>query len=388
MFLRCFRVDLKVFLFMPVSRPRSAIRVRPVVVCIPAHDEAAEILPCLLALARQTVPIDSVVLCLNNCHDDTAAVVRAHSGRLPFPLHAIEVTLPELRASAGEARRIAMDHAAILARGDGALLTTDADARVPPGWVATNLAALEAGAEVVAGRAVIEPEGAKAIPAHVHATDAREAVYAALLDEIYARVDPDPADPWPRHDEESGASIAVTVAAYTRVGGMPAVALGEDRAFFDAARRVDARIRHSLDISVIVSARIEGRAGGGMADTMRRRMVRPDPFLDERLEPAVDVLRRARLRRLLRELWSMPECIAMSVAGQIGVSASCLTELLKAPYFGEAWTAIEMESPVLQHRAKVALEALEAQTRRARRIRDWLRRKADGASAAVRIAAE
>ena len=84
----------------------------------------------------------------------------------------------------------------------------------------------------------------------------------------------------------------------------------------------------------------------------------------------------------------MPEQTAMSVAGQTGLGTRHLSELLKAPYFGAAWAAIEIQSPVLKHRAKVALEALELQTRRALRIRDWLRRKADGASAAVRIAAE
>ena len=37
----------------------------------------------------------------------------------------------------------------------------------------------------------------------------------------------------------------MTVAAYWRAGGMPATPLGEDRAFFDALRRMDARIRHA-----------------------------------------------------------------------------------------------------------------------------------------------
>ena len=373
---------------MPILRPPPPIRMGPVVVAIPARDEAAEIGPCLLALARQTARIDCVVLCLNNCRDDTAAVVKAHASELNFPLHVMELTLPQPRANAGQARRIAMNKAAILAGHDGVLLTTDADARVSPGWVAANLTALESGAEVVAGRAVIEPEGAKAIPAHLHAIDTRECAYATLLDEIYALVDPDPADPWPRHDEESGASIAATVTAYDRVGGMPAVTLGEDRAFFDVLRRYDTRIRHAPDVSVIVSARTEGRACGGMADTMRRRIERPDPFLDERLEPAAAGLRRARLRRLLRGLWSTPDQAALPSSARLGLDLARLTELLKAPHFGAAWAAAEMTSPALKHRARIPLEDLEVQTDRALRIRNWLRREAGQAGIAIRVAAE
>ena len=152
-------------------------------------------------------------------------------------------------------------------------------------WLARNLDAIARGADAVAGQAEIEPEGAKLIPAHLHAIDARECAYAALLDEIRALLDPDPADPWPRHDEHSGASIAVTVEAYRRAGGMPDVSLAEDRAFIDRLRLVDARIRHERGVSVVVSARTVGRADGGMADTMRRRIAQPDEFLDERLEP-------------------------------------------------------------------------------------------------------
>ena len=106
-------------------------------------------------------------------------------------MHPIEVTLPEGCAGAGCARRIAMEHAALLGR-DGALLTSDADARLGPDWIAANLAALAAGADAVAGRAVTEPEGAKRIPAHLHAIDARECAYAALLDEMRALLEEPP----------------------------------------------------------------------------------------------------------------------------------------------------------------------------------------------------
>jgi hypothetical protein len=363
---------------------------RPVLVAIPVRDEAEEIGPCLLALAAQqhAPSIDGVILCLNNCHDGTAEAARAIARNLPFLVYTIEVTLLDGFACAGRARRLAMERAADLAGSDGVLFTTDADARVGPNWIAANLAALAAGVDAVAGRAVIEPKGAELIPAHLHAIDARECAYAALLDEMRSLLDPDPGDPWPRHCEESGASMAVTLEAYRRAGGVPAIPLGEDRAFFNALRRVDAHVRHAPDIAVVVSARIKGRARGGMADTMRRRIERPDPFLDARLEPAGDALRRLRLRRRLRETWSMPGADTRPEAGRFGITPGRLADLLNTAHFGAAWAAVEAASPVLSNRTLVPLATLPAQAARALRIRDRLRREADRAGTALRVAAE
>ena len=157
---------------------------RPVVAALPAKDEADELAGCLLALAaQQGATPDAAVICLNNCTDDSAAVVRRVSRVLPFAVHSLDVCLPPGSACAGMARRIAMDHAAELAGPRGILLTTDADGRVAPDWVAANLAAIAEGADAVAGCAEIEPIGARLIPAHLHAIDARECAYAALLDE-------------------------------------------------------------------------------------------------------------------------------------------------------------------------------------------------------------
>src|SRR6202034_1256089 len=146
--------------------------------------------------------------------------------------------------------------------------------------------------------------------------------------------------PWPRHCEHSGASIAVTVDAYQRAGGIPAVALGEDRAFFEALRRVDARIRHASKVRVVVSGRIHGRAAGGMADTIRRRIVRPDDMLDESLEPALDAARRARMRRLARLAWSIRDACDrfMPMLSQALLMPSMeLWKALSLPHFGAAW---------------------------------------------------
>ena len=103
-----------------------------------------------------------------------------------------------------------MDIAAGWLRPGGFLLISDADGRVSPNWLAANLAALRAGADAIAGRAELDPADAGQIPARLHEDDARECAYDQLLDQTHALLDPDPFDPWLRHTEHSGASLAVT----------------------------------------------------------------------------------------------------------------------------------------------------------------------------------
>jgi hypothetical protein len=334
---------------------------RPKIVAIPARDEAVTLGPCLEALANQRDDrITAAVICLNNTTDDSLGVINSKAPRLPFPVHIMNVTLPPERACAGVARRMAMERAAGLAGPDGVLLTTDADAEVAADWLVRTMAAIAQGAEAVAGQAEIDPVGARRVPAHLHAADAAECAYAALLDRLACLLDPDPADPWPRHSDHSGASIAVTAAAYARAGGMPDVSLGEDRAFFAALRRVDARIRHAPDVRVIVSARTEGRAPGGMADTIKRRMVMMDPYLDDRLEPAVDAARRARLRALLRPAWEAGAA-PQDLRRDLRLAADEFDFVLEPRYFGEAWARAETLSPVLIGR-RVRVEDLANET--------------------------
>jgi GT2 family glycosyltransferase len=341
----------------------------PTVVAIPALNEAERIGACLTALARQRdTPLPEVVVLLNNCTDESEAVVRQFALTAPMRVHAVDRSLPAPRAFAATARRLVMAHAARLAGPDGVLLTTDADAVAPPDWLAANLRAIE-GVDAVAGRAVIDPLEACAVPQELHEADARECAYAALLDQIAALLDPDLADPWPRHDEENGATLAVRVAAWQRAGGIPAVPLGEDRAFVAALRRVDARIRHAPEVWVTVSGRLEGRARGGMADTMRRRMQAADMMLDERLEGAREAVRRAALRRSARRVHAGSGNPAPAAA------ALCLpveaVEQMLSGRFGIGWAAIEAAAPVLRRRRVPVIE-LARQTRLARRMRDAL----------------
>ena len=320
-----------------------------VVVAIPAKDEAERIVACLLGLARQTCRPHAVVVLANNCSDGTPAIASDMATALPYRLHVECNDFPMMHANAGQARRLAMDLSEQRVRPDGVLLTTDADAVAGPDWIERNCKAITGGADAVCGRVVLHPSEAALIPAHLHADDALECRLIALLDRLADRLDPEPADPLPRHTEAAGASLAVTPAAFRRIGGIPALPSGEDRAFVRALARIDARIRHDPSIVVSVSGRIIGRAPGGMADTLRRRMQRQDEYADEQVEPAVDAYRRYDFRSRVRRAWQR-QSLPAELAIDLGIAPHLLDHMLAENYFGSAWACIEAASPFLTRR--------------------------------------
>jgi hypothetical protein len=346
---------------------------RPVAVAIPVRDEADHLRDCLEALDHQAgAQVDEIVLLLNNCTDASAHIAATTRMRPGTRLRLVSRSLPPRHANAGHARRLAMQRAARLAGPDGVVLTTDADSRVDPDWLAANLAALDAGADAVAGWVELDPTDWSRIPRALHEADARECAYDLLCDEIHARLDPDPADPWPRHTQASGASLAVTTAAYRRAGGVPDVPAGEDRALVAALRRIDARVRHAPEVHAVVSGRIVGRAAGGMADTIRRRIQRPDLHLDDRLEPAADCACRAAVRRRAALAYRQATAHPAALATRLQLPEATVARALRQRHFGAAWQALEAASPVLRRR-RVAISDLAAQTAAAAAILAALR---------------
>ncbi|WP_428376889.1 glycosyltransferase [Lichenicoccus sp.] len=350
------------------------------VVAIPVCNEADHIARCLGALDSQRgARIDQVVLLLNNCTDASEAVIERVRPMLDLPIvmHVRHVR-PDL-CTAGRARSEAMALAARVAGPHGIVATTDADGEVAPDWAVHTRAAFRAGVDAVCGRAEIDPADAMQISAALHEDDAREVAFGAMLDEIHALADPDPADPLPRHTEHSGASIAVTVAAWRRAGGMLPLPTGEDRGFLRSLRLVDATVRHAPDVRVTVSGRLHGRAAGGMAETMARRMIRQDEMLDADLEPAAICLRRATLRARARLAWRERGTISSSwskavqnLAADAQLPVLDVARWVRMARFGAAWAGIEAASPALI-RIAVARGALDLQVAAAQRILTGLR---------------
>jgi hypothetical protein len=136
-----------------------------------------------------------------------------------------------------------------------------------------------------------------------------------------------------------------------RVGGMPCLRSGEDRALIGRLRLIDARVRHDPKISVVVSGRIHGRTPGGMADTIRRRIVKQDEFVDDRIEPAWSAFYRIRMKRWFSVLWRQPNGEQLHrLARLLAIAPDVVREAVGAPYFGLAWARIEQASSLLSPR--------------------------------------
>jgi Glycosyl transferase family 2 len=372
------------------SAPLSGLVPQGFVVAIPVKDEEERLPACLRALARQCdrfgrsipPPLVRIVVFANNCSDRSASLARELGGGLSLDVRVVEAQLPPAVAHAGSARRAVMDlaEAWLVEAGekDGVILTTDADSQVAPNWIAENLAAFEAGAEAVLGRIDLDEEGAY-LPEALHRRGALEDTYERLLTELSWLLDPLEHNPWPHHATISGASLGITRTAYCRAGRLPRVPLGEDKALIALLSRQDARIRYCPTVHVITSGRTNGRAPGGVADTLATRSREPDAFCDDALEPFRAALARATWRGRLRRLHGAGRlALDQDWAAKLGISAREVNDIIQDPAFGAAWSVIEDRTPLFARHLLRPAE-LPEQISTARRSLAGLREGGSGA---------
>ena len=339
---------------------------------IPARDEAERIGAALAALAMQRdgagAPLPdaafSILVYANNCRDSTAAVCERWAALCPYPIAVVAETTGAAGANAGCARKRAMDLAADRlereGRHDGAILTTDADSCVATTWVDATLAAFERGVDGVAGYIDAHPAELLALGPAFLRRGRLEDRYLRAAAEVFARCDPRAHDPWPTHRVSSGASLAVTLAAYRAVGGLPPLPVGEDVALTRVLEEHGFAVRHAMDVIVSTSCRLDGRAPGGAADTMRSRVDDPEAPCDDGIEPAGTLLRRAIAQGRLRREWR--------------AGAATLSGGPNEP-FERRWAAVQAEDPALHRRAPLRPADLPREIARletiVRRLRRW-----------------
>ncbi len=347
-------------------------------VVIPARDEASGIVRTLQALAAQRdldgSQLDNsrfeILLLCNNCRDETAQIARDFAKNHPqVALFVIEAHFSPENQNVGHARRLLMD-AACARLGQSArhnpknaeipraICSTDADTRVFPTWIAANLAEIAAGAEAVGGRILIEKTADS--PRNVTPNVTRDAAMrrAYLLDTAYrlyaARLetllDPQSADPWPRHFQFFGASIAVTPRAYELVGGLPRVSQLEDMQFEAALRCHDVALRHSPHVRVSTSARLGGRVAIGLSTQLREWIDLDSQNLVWCVPSGYELGEKLRARRALRTLHSnfynqvsdFPKSETDDLAGALRLNPRWLAvRMQKTACFGALWHDVE-----------------------------------------------
>lgn len=225
-------------------------------VVIPARNEADRVDGCLAAVsaavarlrrrpAGAQVSVCTVVV-LDDCQDGTAERVARWPAVSPVVSSAGRV---------GAARAAGVEHVLARFARDGVpetgiwIANTDADSRVPVGWLGLQAAAARRGAAMLLGTVRPDP--------------------AELDREIRQR--------WYRghrlgdgHPHVHGANLGVRADWYRRVGGFAPVARQEDVALVAAVAAAGGRIVRTGAGPVQTSARLSGRAPGGMADYLRR----------------------------------------------------------------------------------------------------------------------
>ncbi len=250
-------------------------------VVVPVRNEEARLPAVLCSLAEQKtvaghlLPYDSyeIILLINNTRDRSRDVAETFKRVCPFlQLHIVERQFANSRANVGNVRRLLMNEACRrleISRGSGkAILTTDADTRVAPNWISQNQQELRAGADVVGGRVVVLPFERETLDSATLALHRYDHLYRRLICWLEHRFDARPYDPWPRHHQHFGASLAITPEVYRAVGRLPRKPFYEDVALYDELVRHDARIRHSNKVRVFTSARVSGRAPFGLSSQL------------------------------------------------------------------------------------------------------------------------
>lgn len=237
-------------------------RIRHVAVVVPARDEEVRIVPCLesvrsavteLQYVRHRPTSVSITVVADGCTDATVARARRVDGVTVLEQAALGV-------GAARGRGVASALAPLDAEPrDVWIANTDADSRVPRGWLVHQLADAANGADVVVG--TVRPDFAELTDAQIRAWTAAH-------------------DPGRPNGHVHGANLGLRASVYAAAGGFAAIAEHEDVDLVRRASELGACVVASDRGEVVTSGRQQGRTPGGYArylrvDLLARTMVNP-----------------------------------------------------------------------------------------------------------------
>lgn len=221
-------------------------------VVIPAQNEEATIEACIASVLRAlaSAPADSwIVVVADQCTDRTAERAR-HT--LKGAGEVIEVAVSSAGASRRQGVARVLEHWKSIDPSRIWLANTDADTLVSDDWIAVQLGLADDGVTAVAGIVRLGSDGSAA------AHEAHRNNYPTTADGTHTHV--------------HGANLSIRADAYEDAGGWSNLPLAEDHCLWTRLRGRGWRVSSPVSSVVTTSARLQGRAKGGFADTLRARV--------------------------------------------------------------------------------------------------------------------
>jgi glycosyltransferase involved in cell wall biosynthesis len=225
-------------------------------VVVPARDEEDSIVPCIQSVTQALDACPGlrhtwVAIVADSCSDRTVA-------RATEALGSRGVVLECAARSPGVARRIGvgsiLDRFARHAPNALWIANTDADSSVSRKWIGHQLSLAAQGYCAVAGIVHVES-----------VADLEPQVVRELLSDYTVNADGS-------HSHVHGANFGIRADAYLDAGGWSHLALAEDHCLWRRVRARNWRVISSAQSVVTTSGRLAGRAIGGFADELRRRI--------------------------------------------------------------------------------------------------------------------
>lgn len=240
--------------------------------------------------------------------------------------------------------------------GGGIILTTDGDTTVASDWLYQTMLEIENGAEVVGGRILLYDDEFKNLDESIRLHHLKDEKYHLLIAELEARILNSHSDPMPRHHQHFNGSFAITTDCYHRSGGVPIVDHLEDCAFFERLQSIDAKIRHSCNVTVHTSARCAGRTKVGLSYQLGIWKDLGESVDNYFVESCNSIIMRFNQKMSLMNLWKLKDEISESdFQHEISklVTAADFDEtfyvaFLKSLYFGQ-WYELLIEHKCLSH---------------------------------------
>lgn len=224
-------------------------------IVVPAQNEEATIERCIRSVlascdASERCSEGWMVLVADRCTDRTAEFARDAIGSRGD-------VLISSAGSPGTARRLGsaavMHHFRTRDPQRIWLANTDADTHVPLDWISTHLEHADANAGAVAGIVELDTLGLRADVHELYRT-----TYEVAPDGTHTHV--------------HGANLGVRADAYLDAGGWSDVTVAEDHCLWGRLLGRGWRVRSPASSVVLTSGRLQGRAQGGFADTLRREL--------------------------------------------------------------------------------------------------------------------